>query len=119
MLPPVTAADLLCAGAPGESSATVADRVAKARAAAGARWSAKAWRTNAEVPGPALRGADWRLPARDTTALLRLLDSGALSARGFDRVVRMAWTIADLDGRHRPGREDVAEAIQLRMGVLT
>lgn len=117
-LPPVTAADLLADGPPGEPSATVADRVAKARAAAAARWSAKAWRTNAEVPGPALRGGEWRLPARDTAGLLRLLDSGALSARGFDRVIRMAWTIADLDGRHRPGPDDVAEAIQLRMGVL-
>ncbi|MCW6008376.1 ATP-binding protein, partial [Micromonospora sp. CPCC 205371] len=96
----------------------VADGGPEARAAPAARWSAKAWRTNAEVPGPALRSGDWRLPARDTAGLLRLLDSGALSARGFDRVIRMAWTIADLDGRHRPGREDVAEAIQLRMGVL-
>ncbi|WP_456320249.1 magnesium chelatase subunit ChlI family protein, partial [Micromonospora tarensis] len=44
------------------------------------------------------------------------LDCGSLSARGFDRVIRMAWTIADLDGRDRPDREDVREATQLRTG---
>ena len=35
------------------------------------------------------------------------LDSGSLSARGFDRVLRLAWTIADLDGRDRPDGDDV------------
>ncbi|MEJ3744136.1 YifB family Mg chelatase-like AAA ATPase [Actinomycetes bacterium KLBMP 9797] len=104
-------------GAPGEPSAVVADRVAKARAAAAARWSGTGWRTNAEAPGPALRRPEWQLPPRDTQQLRRLLDCGTLSARGFDRVIRMAWTIADLDGRHRPDRDDVAEATQLRMGV--
>jgi magnesium chelatase family protein len=39
-----------------------------------------------------------------------------LSARGFDRVLRLSWTIADLDGRDRPGAGEVDEAIQLRMG---
>jgi magnesium chelatase family protein len=48
--------------------------------------------------------------------LRRKLDSGELSARGFDRILRMAWTIADLDGRTRPERGDVAEAEQLRTG---
>ena len=47
------------------------------------------------------------------------LDSGSLSARGFDRVIRMAWTIADLDGRDRPDQDDVREAIQLRTGEAT
>jgi magnesium chelatase family protein len=44
------------------------------------------------------------------------MDRGLLSARGFDRVLRLAWTIADLDGKTRPGRSEVAEAAQLRMG---
>jgi magnesium chelatase family protein len=115
-LRPLTAAQLMAAGPPGEPSHVVAERVAKARAAASARWSARGWRTNGEVPGPALRGQRWRLPARDTEGLRRKLDSGELSARGFDRVLRMAWTIADLDGRTRPERGDVAEAEQLRTG---
>jgi magnesium chelatase family protein len=99
-----------------EPSAAVAERVAKARAAASARWSADGWRVNAEVPGPRLRRPPWRLPSRDTAALHGALERGALSARGFDRVLRLAWTIADLDGRDRPQRGDVDEAVQLRRG---
>ena len=55
-------------------------------------------------------------PAKDTVALRRGLDRGLLSARGFDRVLRLAWSVADLDGKERPGRADVDEAAQLRMG---
>lgn len=115
-LPPLRAAELTAAGPPPESSAVVAQRVAQARAAAAARWAADGWRLNAQVPGPRLRSAPWRLPASDTEALRRRVDTGVLSARGFDRILRLAWTIADLDGRDRPRRDDVAEAIQLRTG---
>jgi magnesium chelatase family protein len=115
-LTPLRAAQLMTAGTPAESSADVGERVAKARAAAAARWSADGWRVNAEVPGPQLRRPPWRLPPDDTAALRVSLDRGALSARGFDRVLRLAWTIADLDGRNRPDGSDVHEAAQLRMG---
>ncbi|WP_203706281.1 YifB family Mg chelatase-like AAA ATPase [Asanoa iriomotensis] len=115
-LMPVTAADLFVSTSVGESSAAVAQRVAQARAAASARWSAARWRVNAEVPGPALRQPPWRLPANDTLQLRRRLDSGSLSARGFDRVLRLSWSIADLDGRDRPDSEDVQEALALRTG---
>jgi magnesium chelatase family protein len=115
-LPPLRAAELMAAGQPAEPSAVVAERVAKARAAGTARWAGHGWRTNAEVPGPQLRRPPWRLPSHDTVELRRRVDTGALSARGFDRVVRMAWTIADLDGRVRPDRGDVGEALQLREG---
>src|ERR1700754_1394811 len=113
-LMPVTAADLFVTTRGGEASAVVAERVAKARAAARARWSAERWRVNAEVPGPRLRQPPWRLPLRDTEVLRRRLDSGTLSARGFDRVLRLSWSIADLDGRDRPSADDVAEALALR-----
>lgn len=112
----LSAAQLMTNSQPSESSAVVAERVAKARAAAAARWSADGWRVNADVPGPQLRRPPWRLPPRDTAALRTSLDRGTLSARGFDRVVRLAWTIADLDGRDRPTRADVNEAASLRMG---
>jgi magnesium chelatase family protein len=52
----------------------------------------------------------------DTKGLTKAVDRGLLSARGFDRVLRLAWTIADLDGRDRPARGAVEEALQLRMG---
>ncbi|MEU8814023.1 YifB family Mg chelatase-like AAA ATPase [Actinoplanes sp. NPDC048796] len=111
-LQPLTAAQLLTANKPVASSAEVAERVAKARAASTARWE----RVNGEVPGPQLRRPPWKLPASDTAELQKALDRGMLSARGFDRVLRLAWTIADLDGRDRPARDEVIEAIQLRMG---
>jgi magnesium chelatase family protein len=112
----LSAAQLMTAEESTEPSASIAERVAKARAAAAARWSADGWQTNAEVPGPQLRRRPWRLANRDIKALRNGLDRGRLSVRGVDRVLRLAWTIADLDGRPRPGRGDVDEAAQLRMG---
>ncbi|GIJ77019.1 magnesium chelatase family protein [Micromonospora phaseoli] len=102
-----------------ESSALVAGRVVAARQAAARRWAELGRRLNAEIPGPDLRRLPWRLPGRDTAELRARLDSGSLSARGFDRVIRLAWTIADLDGRARPEKEDVGEAIALRTGEGT
>ncbi|MBQ1028127.1 YifB family Mg chelatase-like AAA ATPase [Micromonospora sp. C95] len=117
-LPPMRAAELMEATSH-ESSAVVAGRVAAARAAAAERWAPLGRRLNAEIPGPQLRRAPWQLPGRVTVDLRSRLDSGSLSARGFDRVVRLAWTIADLDGRARPDAGDVSEAITLRTGEGT
>jgi magnesium chelatase family protein len=113
---PVRAAELMATGGTNESSATVGARVDAARAAAAERWAPVGRRLNAEIPGPLLRRSPWRLPGQDTGELRARLDSGSLSARGFDRIIRLAWTIADLDGRDRPDREDVREAIGLRTG---
>ena len=44
------------------------------------------------------------------------LDRGELSARGFDRVLRLAWTVADLGGHTVPDAGDMAEAVFLRTG---
>ncbi|MEH0840891.1 YifB family Mg chelatase-like AAA ATPase [Micromonospora sp. CPCC 205711] len=116
---PVRAAELMETAVVSESSATVAARVAAARQAAAARWGPVGRKLNAEIPGPHLRRPPWRLPARDTAELRGRLDSGAISARGFDRIIRLAWTVADLDGRDRPHRDDVREATQLRTGEGT
>lgn len=117
-LGPLSSAQLFDEHASGEPSAAVAQRVVKARAAAVARWSVHGWRTNAEVPGSALRSVQWRLPARALTGLRRELDAGLLSARGYDRVLRLAWTVSDLDGRERPAADDVHEASDLRLGDI-
>jgi magnesium chelatase family protein len=113
---PVSRAELMAEPTGVESSATVAARVAQARVAARRRWAEHGWTSNAEVPGPVLRSTRWR-PER--TALNRLddeLETGSLSARGCDRVLKLAWTIADLAGRPRPGAAEVSEAIGLRTG---
>jgi magnesium chelatase family protein len=115
-LEPMSSAQLFDDHAAAEPSAGVAERVIKARAAAAARWAAHGCRSNAEVSGALLRSPHWRLPARVLAPLRRLLDAGALSARGYDRIIRLAWTIADLDGRDRPVDGDIFEATELRMG---
>lgn len=99
--------------APGESTATVARRVARARAAQRARWEGTPWRMNGDVPGRALHA---RLgPDRSLVSELdRAVDRGTLSLRGADRVLRVAWTLADLAGRAAPSRGDVAQALVLR-----
>ncbi len=113
---PVRSVELLEGLEPAEPSATVAARVARARQAAADRWAADGRHLNAEVPGVLLRQSPWRLPPADTAVLHTAVDRGALSARGYDRCLRLAWTIADLDGRPRPDGGDVCEAYQLRMG---
>ncbi|GAA3812244.1 YifB family Mg chelatase-like AAA ATPase [Cellulomonas soli] len=107
-LAPARAGDL-----PGESSAVVARRVQEARAAQSARLAGTPWRTNAEVPGAWLRDrlGGGRALLSD---LDRAIDRGTLSLRGVDRVLRVAWTLADLEGREAPGRGHVGQALLMR-----
>lgn len=96
-----------------ESSAVVRKRVQAARQRAGQRWRAQGWLTNAEVPGPVLR-RDFALPHQATALLDRGLAAGAVTARGADRCLRVAWTLCDLAGRDRPDSDDVAAALEFR-----
>jgi magnesium chelatase family protein len=117
-LMPVTAAQLTGETVQAESSSTVSARVAQARGAAAERWADHGWLTNAQVPGPVLRRPPWRLPGTATLGLQKALDAGSISARGFDRVLRVAWSIADLDGRSGPSYGDVQEALAMRIGRI-
>ncbi|MDX6286881.1 MAG: magnesium chelatase family protein [Frankiales bacterium] len=99
-----------------EKSSIVAERVACARERTAARLVGTPWRTNAEVPIGALRRR-WPLAPGALKPLDKRLNLGLLSARGLDRIVRTAWTIADLSGRDRPGAEEVAAAQYLRTGT--
>jgi magnesium chelatase family protein len=96
-----------------ESTVTVAARVAAARAAQRERLAGLRCSVNGEVSGPELRGALALTPTarRD---LDRALDRGLLTVRGYDRVQRLAWTEADLDGCHAPTRDHVGRALLLR-----
>ncbi|MFF5474287.1 YifB family Mg chelatase-like AAA ATPase [Streptomyces achromogenes] len=113
---PVTRAQLTEPGARGESTATVAGRVRQARERAAARLDGTPWRTNSEVPGRELRSR-YHAAAGAMDEAERGLERGVLTARGIDRVLRVAWTIADLVGHDRPDATDVALALQLRTGV--
>jgi magnesium chelatase family protein len=96
-----------------ESTAVVRARVLRAREAAHARWAGTGWSTNAEVPGPVLRRR-FRLPRAVTEPIAAALHRGMVTARGADRTLRLAWTVADLAGRDRPLVEDVSAAMGLR-----
>jgi magnesium chelatase family protein len=99
-----------------EATASVAARVLGAREAARARLADTPWSTNAEMPGRFLRDL-----LRPHPGLLfpieRAMEDGRLSLRGVDRVLRMAWTIADLAGRTAPTVFDVGNALLLRTGA--
>lgn len=98
----------------GESSVAVAGRVLAARDAQVERWERLRLRLNADVPGPVLRRPPWRLPAVVTASVDRAIDGGWVTLRGYDRVLRVAWTIADLAGRSSPKRDDVDGALSMR-----
>ncbi|MEO8887707.1 MAG: YifB family Mg chelatase-like AAA ATPase [Jatrophihabitantaceae bacterium] len=113
---PVPHADLFGSASDRESSAAVATRVAVARAAARERWRATPWKLNGSVPGSALRAAPWALPNRVLAPAEAYLRRGDISARGFDRILRMAWTLADLAGHTVPDAGDVGVALFFRTG---
>ncbi|MFJ5110667.1 YifB family Mg chelatase-like AAA ATPase [Streptomyces sp. NPDC088551] len=113
---PVHRADLLGQGGRGESTAAVAVRVREARQRSAARLEGTPWTVNSEVPGHELR-TRWPVAPGALAAAERDLERGLLTARGLDRVLRVAWTVADLAGRARPESRDVALALELRTGV--
>ena len=71
---------------------------------------------NRAYPGALLRSRLRPAPAAE-----RLIDSavavGRLSARGADRVLRVAWSLTDLGGADRPGLDHVGQALTLRCGA--
>ena len=98
----------------GETSAEVARRVAAARARQAERWAGTGFRLNAHVPGPVYRRAPLLLPRGETRSLDAALDRGGLSMRGYDRCLKLAWTLTDLRGGDRPGADDIGMALSMR-----
>ncbi|MEU6878287.1 YifB family Mg chelatase-like AAA ATPase [Streptomyces sp. NPDC046712] len=113
---PVTRSDLLGQGGRGEPTATVADRVREARARAAHRLTDTPWNINSEIPGHELR-TRYTVGPGALAAAERDIERGLLTARGLDRVLRVAWTVADLAGHDRPDAHDVDLALQLRTGI--
>ncbi|MGW1090399.1 YifB family Mg chelatase-like AAA ATPase [Streptomyces sp. NPDC002596] len=113
---PVTREDLMGRRGRGESTAVVAARVREARARAAERLAGTGWTTNSEVPGHELRTRLLAAPGALMEAE-RDMERGLLTARGLDRVLRVAWTVADLRGADRPEASDIAVALELRTGI--
>jgi len=101
-----------------EGTATMAARVLEARARALHRYAGTPWRTNSEVPGREMRRR-WRPRRAVLETPERAIQNGTLTARGMDRVIRVAWTLADLLGHAEPTAADVNVAHRFRNGLQT
>ena len=113
-VPPVAFSDLDLP-ASGDSSAAVADRVAATRAVQAGRYDGiEGVRTNADIGGQLLEEAA-ALDGESHELLLKAADRFGLSARGYHRVLRVARTIADLEGSGDIRRPHVAEALSYRL----
>ena len=114
-VPAVTASDLILPP-PAEGSKEVALRVARARAIQAERYAALGLRgvmTNSAAPSSLLE----EIAKPDSTGLALLRDAAdamRLSARGYHRVLKVARTLADLDGAEKVGRVHLAEALSYR-----
>jgi magnesium chelatase family protein len=113
---PVSRAELLSDRQLAETSAVVAARVQQARMRAARRLQGTRWRLNAEIPGSELRRS-FRAAAGALAPLERAMDRGQVSARGADRIIRMAWTLADLAGQAQPRLDEISTALGLWLGT--
>lgn len=92
-------------------------RVTAARERAAHRWLGTPWRRNSDVPGTWLRHGALRLPPSARMPLDRALERGSLTLRGYDRLLRLAWTMADLAELDRPGLAEIGRALHLKRGL--
>jgi magnesium chelatase family protein len=114
-VPAVTASDLILPP-PSEGSREIAARVARARSIQTSRYETLGLahiRTNAQANGPVLEDVA-QLDGSGTKLLRDAADAMRLSARGYHRVLRVARTLADLDGADKVGRIHLAEALSYR-----
>ena len=99
-----------------DSTARVTTAEARARVAVARAVAAERWGTG-RVPANELRAGRFRLVPAVSAPLDLALDRGAISMRGYDRALRIAWTLADLDGNTVPTRDQVDRAYTLRKGL--
>ena len=100
-----------------KTSAELKTSVVEARENSYRRLQSTPWRLNSQVPGPYLR-SKLRLPRANTKVLDKALEQGFISMRGYDRCLRVAWSLADLLGHELPTRDDVAIASYFRGAEL-
>jgi magnesium chelatase family protein len=111
---PALAADALTATSSGEGSASVRARVVAARETQWERYAAEGIRTNAEL-NPAIIASHCLIDPVGLRLLEAAVRRTQLSARGYDRVRKVARTIADLARTDSIGVDHLAEALQFRI----
>ncbi|MET4782583.1 YifB family Mg chelatase-like AAA ATPase [Glaciihabitans sp. UYNi722] len=103
--------------APRITTVQARERVIEARSATAARLAGTPWSLNSQIPGSWLRNAANRLSPSATVSIDRALERGGLTMRGYDRVLRLAWSIADLAGDARPTADHLGRALYLRKAL--
>lgn len=102
---------------PVRSSYDLRLRVEAAQARAAERLDGTGWTRNADVAGSWLRSGNRRLGAMAIAPLDRALERGSITMRGYDRTLRLAWTLADLDDATSPDVDHIGRALFLRRGI--
>jgi magnesium chelatase family protein len=107
---------------PAPSGTTAADpqlwaaRVADARERAGRRLRGTPWRLNTDIPGPHLIRR-WQPEPHALAEVSRAVDLGRISRSASNQVIRLAWTLADLAGKHTPGAGECGQALTFQLGI--
>lgn len=104
----------LSATAPGEPSAVIRERVVRAREVQAARFRDAAGVHANSMMNSAMLREYCRLDTASAALLERAMERLSLSARAYDRILKVARTIADLAGRAGIVQADIAEAINYR-----
>lgn len=98
-----------------ENSAQVAQRVVAAVGRAGERLKPFGLNRNHQIPLQLFNEPQLRLDTAGRRILERALDAQLITARGYGRSMRVAWSIADLLGADRPTKEHVDMTLYLRL----
>lgn len=102
----------------GETSQMIRMRVLAARAVAAERFKDETWSLNSQIPSRALR--TFFQPERAAMNFLHAeLDREQITARGLHKIMRTAWSLADLSGHARPTLADAERAYLLREGLAS
>ncbi|WEV42477.1 YifB family Mg chelatase-like AAA ATPase [Bifidobacterium sp. ESL0682] len=96
---------------PQTTSEQMRHKVTEARHTAQERFVDYHWTCNAQASGTWLRANTSKVAL---TLIDKALESERLSLRGADRALRLAWTLADLDGKPSPGHAEMMQGIALR-----
>ena len=116
----ITAAQLrLATDEPRMQSAEARARVLEARRIAADLLDATPWTVNSSVPGAYLRSSALRLAPEATSSIDRALERGGITMRGYDRILRVAWSISDLDGAPHPTADHVGRALYFRKALFS